>query len=137
MTNREKISYLQRYSTLMREFDHKWEKLEQLRAVQGKITAAYGPKVGVGGSIFNNREADLLIKIADLKDDAMRTLNLALDGLENLRAILNSMETDWPVVVLQLRYMNGMTWADIADELGYSDGYVYKLHTKALAAVTI
>lgn len=34
--------------------------------------------------------------------------------------------------ILELRYINGLTWEEIADEMGYSVRHVHRLHEKAL-----
>ena len=34
--------------------------------------------------------------------------------------------------ILESRYINGLTWVEIADEMGYSVRHVHRLHEKAL-----
>lgn len=138
MTDNEKVFFLSRYRVFQNLFDRQWAAVEDLQAQQGRITADYSPRVGThGGSIYHDREVDLISKIVAKKDEAMKTLNLALDALEELRAVIKQLPVDLPMEVLELRYMTDKTWADIAAELELSDAYVYKLHHKALDQVVI
>lgn len=40
-------------------------------------------------------------------------------------------------LVLTYRYINFFDWNNVADKLGYTESYVYKLHRKALSLVKI
>jgi DNA-directed RNA polymerase specialized sigma subunit len=62
-----------------------------------------------------NKEIDRLV---DLKTEMHDKISLLTDKEEQL--------------ILRLRYLQYMEWADIADELHWSMSYIYKLHTKAL-----
>lgn len=138
MTDKEKIAYLKRYSTLMREFDHKWSLLEELQARQGKITANYGPKVGGGGSVYYNRDEALIIKIVDLRDEALLTLSQALDEREELCRVLDQLDpNEWPRLVCEARYLYGWKWDRVADSLEFCPGYIQKLHRQALAQLEV
>lgn len=138
MTDKEKIAYLKRYSTLMREFDHKWSLLEELRERQGKVTANYGPKVGAGGSIYSNRDEDLIIKIIDLRDDALETLDQALDVHDETRQVIDQLDTDkLPYEVCEMRYLYCWNWNRIADALELCPAYIHRLHKKALAQLEV
>lgn len=139
MTDKEKIGYLKRYSALMREFDHKWSLLEQLQSRQGKITASYEPRLGTGGgSIYHNFDEDLIIKIVDLRDDALATMDQALDVREELCPVINQLDTDeLPYEVCALRYLYGWNWDRIADALELCPAYIHRLHKKALAQLEV
>ena len=137
VTNMEKITYLKRYSILMRDFERQWSRLEELQSKQGQVTANYGPKVG-GGSVYRNRDEDLIIKIVDLRDEALLTLSQALDEREELCRILDQLDpNEWPRLICDMRYLYGWTWDKIAADLEFCHRHIHNLHGKALAQLEV
>lgn len=63
----------------------------------------------------------VLQQIADLKQDQKNTM-----------ALINSLDNELQRKVLIERYYNGYNWDKVADNLGYSRVYLYKVHKKAL-----
>lgn len=47
-------------------------------------------------------------------------------------ALINSLDNELQRKVLIERYYNGYNWDKVADNLGYSRVYLYKVHKKAL-----
>lgn len=139
MIDQEKIAYLKRYSTLMREFDHKWSLLEELQSRQGKITASYEPRVGKGGgSIFNHYDENLICRIVDLRDDALQTLAQALDVHDEILPVINQLDPDeLPREIFDMRYLYGWSWNKIADRTEYCPCYIQRLHKKALSQLEV
>lgn len=64
---------------------------------------------------------EVLQQIAELKQDQKNTM-----------ALINSLDNELQRKVLIERYYNGYNWDKVADNLGYSRVYLYKVHKKAL-----
>ena len=56
-----------------------------------------------------------------------------MERLEKGREIINSIEDPVTRHIMELRYMNHMEWADIAEKLNYSERAVYYRNQKAIA----
>lgn len=64
---------------------------------------------------------EVLQQIAELKQDQKNTM-----------ALINSLDNELQRKVLIERYYNGYNWDKVADNLGYSRVYLYKVHKKPL-----
>lgn len=96
-------------------------------------SATIAPKeINVQTSGGEDRFADTMVKIIDLKkeleDQLFQYINLKLKAIE----MIDSMETDEFANILMRRYINYESWNKIAKDLGYTrQGIDYK-HGKAL-----
>lgn len=136
MTNREKVLYLKRYSSVMKKVDRKLAAIDRLRSIQGKVTRSYEPRVS-GGSIFRNHEEDIIVQIVDLRDEVMEDMGLAVDLCKETFGIIKTVDDHRLQFLLELRYISGVTWVQVADALELCQHTIYGLHNKALDRVVI
>lgn len=136
MTDREKVCYLKRYPNAMRQVDRKLDALDRLRSMQGKVTRPYAPKV-TGGSHFYNREEDLIIKIVDLRDEVLEDMGEAANLLRENLGIIKTMDDHRLQLLMELRYVSGQTWIQIASDFELCQKTIFDLHSKALRQVVI
>lgn len=136
MTDREKVCYLKRYPNAMRQVDRKLDALDRLRSMQGKVTRSYAPKV-TGGSRFYNREEDLIIKIVDLRDEVLEDMGEAANLLRESLGIIKTMDDHRLQLLMELRYVSGQTWIQIASDFELCQKTIFDLHSKALRQVVI
>jgi DNA-directed RNA polymerase specialized sigma24 family protein len=73
------------------------------------------------------------------KLDAEEQLSMDLDGiskaLAEIRAAINSLQSEAQKTVLTLRYIEGLEWHKVAVRIGYTEAGVYVLHGRALRNV--
>lgn len=73
------------------------------------------------------------------KLDAEEQLSLDLgeisDALAEIRAAINSLQSEAQKTVLTLRYIEGLEWHKVAVRIGYTEAGVYVLHGRALRNV--
>ena len=74
-----------------------------------------------------------VIRIQMLQIKLQEDIDDLLDRLEKGREIINSIEDPVTQYIMELRYMNHMEWADIAEEMNYTERAVYYRHQKAIA----
>ena len=72
--------------------------------------------------------AKLDAHIRDLSDELDNKAKIYADITKRLKRLNNSTEQD----VLMLKYIAGMSWQEIAEEMGYSLQHTYRLHGRAL-----
>lgn len=133
---REKVAYLQRYPIAMKAVHRKLDYLDRLRSMQGKITQSYDHKV-TGGSIYHDRETNLISEIVDLHRALNGDLDQAIYLYKETRQVISQLDDHRLQFLLELRYIYGKTWVQVADTLELCEKTVYRLHAEALAQVVI
>ena len=128
--NEQKIRYLSRYRRLNQRVDRLLEEQGRWREKAMRITPVLSPVPGGGGS-------GSPIEVIAIEGD----INAAIDALIDLRREIQGAIDKVPDENLQLlltyRYIDGLSFEKIAEKLHYGYQWVYKLHRKALDALTL
>lgn len=115
------------------KIETKRRQLERLMKTRLSIKGIDYSKDRVQTSGHNGQE-DLIIKIIDLE----REINRDIDELVDKKAIAREKISRVPGVqgtILEMRYLECMTWEEIAYRLSYSIRAVYKIHGQALQII--
>lgn len=121
---------LERCRTLRRETQEMRERLEELREDMVRCTAV--PMTGMpgGGRRENDRIGAALARAEELAGrlacriaETEAALQRAEDMLDGLPAVQRR--------IMQLRYIQGMDWIDVAEEEHYSERHCRRLHDEA------
>lgn len=105
-------------------------QIEDLRTIAESCTVD-PTKEKVQASSTGDRFGTVVAKIADLdntKEEYEAQLNNIYVKIIDRMGRLN--ETHY--IIIRDRYLKGMTWQEIADEIHYSEKHVYKMHNDAL-----
>lgn len=114
-------------------------KLEQLESLNGLATKCTSTLTGMpkNPSRSTSMMADAVAKIVDLQAEINRDIDLLVDlKCEMVRVIKNVEHSEYQTL-LELRYLCFKTWEQIAVDMNYSIDNVYRIHRKALCAVSI
>lgn len=114
-------------------------KLEQLESLNGLATKCTSTLTGMpkNPSHSTSMMADAVAKIVDLQAEINRDIDLLLDlKCEMVRVIKNVEHSEYQTL-LELRYLCFKTWEQIAVDMNYSIDNVYRIHRKALCAVSL
>ena len=130
------MEFLRRAQVLDMQIDAGFERIQQLRALAERRTAAYGrEKVRASGAA--DHRMDVVAKIVD----AERELDMQIDHMLALKAEIRDtiarVSDERMRVLLELRYLNGRTWEDVAEQMNYTTRNIYNLHSAALKAVAL
>lgn len=127
--------YLKQYRELNRKAQrYKAEyqtELEKIDAIGSTLAGEPGMPRGTG---ISRKTEDKAIRLAD---KAVRWINAELEAIEKRQEIfelihdIDGIEGD----ILYERYINLLTWEQIAERLYYSDSGLYYAHQRALALV--
>ena len=135
MTNQEKKEYLQRYRTAEREEARLCREIGRWRSRAEKMTAGYGPSPTGGG------DGRSLEHTMEHIDELTRRLIRQRDALVALRvqtgAAIDAVPDPRLRELLRLRYIEGMTFEQIAVTMGYCWRQVVRLHGAALNQVVL
>ena len=114
-------------------------KLEQLESLNGLATKCTSTLTGMpkNPSRSTSMMADAVAKIVDLQAEINRDIDLLVDlKCEMVRVIKNVEHAEYQTL-LELRYLCFKTWEQIAVDMNYSIDNVYRIHRKALCAVSL
>ena len=133
--NEQKIRYLSRYRRLNQRIDRLLEEQGRWREKAMRITPVLSPVPGGGGSGSPiERPMDKVLEI-DVE------INREIDELQivrqEIRAALNQLEDENLELLMEYRYIDGLTWERIAEKMDYSRQWVFSLHGKALQKIEL
>ena len=113
------------YREAMRELDRLGEQLEECRARAESMTASYSLTPGGGGD--GRSMENCVLKLAVLGDEYARRLDeLAVQRLEVGR-IIDAVPDALTRAALRLRFLNGLTWKQTAEEVELTETWTLKL----------
>ena len=124
--------YLSQAVWLDRMIDSKLEQLEMLKSLAMKVTSSFTKEKISGGNIEKSKMESTMVKVIDLEHE----INADIDRLVNLKKdiqdTINKMDDINQQLLLELRYLSGKGWEEIAASMGYDPRTVYRIHGKAL-----
>mgnify|MGYP002674400434 FL=1 len=131
MTTRQYLNQIEKYDNLIH---NKIIEEEQLNILSMSVKSApIGEKVQTSSK--QDPMGDMVAKIIDLREEISK---MATDFLEQKQEIIRTIEkVEDPILydVLFKRYVEYKTLLNIADELGYSEVTIKRLHLKAIKAI--
>lgn len=126
--------FLRRARSVDRRVDEAQERVQRLRArlESGRMSSVTGMPRG-GGSDWTET-ADRLIELEQVVNQRTRELvRWKLAAIDAIRAVEEPREAE----VLELYYIDGFTWEQVAQRMGLDLRWVYRLHGRALTAVRV
>lgn len=135
MTSREKKEFLQQYRTAETEEQRLELEIERWQARAAKMTAGYESTPSGGG------DGRSLERAVGHIDALIRQLTGQRDRLARLRqeigVAIDSVPEPKLRELLQMRYIDGMTFEKIAVEMNYSYVHICRMHGQALALIML
>ena len=135
MTSQEKKEFLSRYLEILAEEKDIREEIAYWESKAQKVTASWSavPSGGKG----SDKVQTGAIKVAELRESLMDKINqLAAVRIEIERAI-GTVQDDTQRRLLRLRYIKGIGFNKIAEEMNYGERQIQRIHGKALLACKI
>ena len=120
---------LRGYIYCQRRINSNLDHIQQLRSRMQKVTVTYHDAPG-GGT--GKDAADLIGKILQLENMVKEDTERLRYELTEVQFWIDSLEDYQERSVLQLRYVNGYDWEEIADRLYYTRFGVLRIHRVAL-----
>lgn len=137
--NRQQVAtknYLMRAYRVDQRIENKMEQIAALHDLATKATVTYSdmpkPKNRYGSKI-----EDAVVKIMDLENEINKDVIELVEIKRQIMDSIKAVEDPGLQLLLELRYLNYVGWEQIAVKMNFSIDNVFKLHKKALDAVTI
>jgi len=116
---------------LNREIEEQQRRLAELEVVATSCTASITGMPKTNG--ISDKLANYVVEIADLKAILDLNLKKCFYELNRLNRYINSVDDSEMRMILSLRYINGLTWLQIAFSIGETDeSYPRRKHNKFL-----
>ena len=133
--NELKIRYLSRYRRMSKRIDRLLEEQSRWREMALKITPVLSqtPGGGESGSPIE-RPMD---KVLEIDEEINREIDELQTVRQEIRAALNQLEDENLKLLMEYRYIDGMTWEQVAVEMHYSYMQICRLHGKALKTIML
>lgn len=107
---------------------------EKLRTMAEKTTVDVSRERVSGGSTPNPRE-DIIVKLADLSHEVNADIDRFIDLQKEIMDTIGQLEDARLRLILEMRYVSGDDWDDIASRIGYNKRYIMRLHEDALKEI--
>ena len=134
MTNAEKKAILLEYQAIERRINR---LLDEKRGWMEKATAVTPvlsdmPKGGGADKIQN-----AVCRIADIEADINREIDRQIDLRERIETAICAIPDGRLRDLMRYRYIDGLTWEQIAVEMHYSYVHICRMHGQALAVIML
>lgn len=133
--NEAKIKYLSRYIPASRSIDRLLEEQYRWKCLAIKVTQNFSPAPG------GNESGSPIERPMDKVDELERKITQAIDELADIRmeieAVLGQLEDDTLRELMEYRYIDGLTWEQVAEKMHYSWRHTCRLHGEALAKINM
>ena len=134
MTNAEKKAILLEYQAIERRInrllDEKRGWMEKATAVNPVLSDM--PKGGGADKIQN-----AVCRIADIEADINREIDRQIDLRERIETAICAIPDGRLRDLMRYRYIDGLTWEQIAVEMHYSYVHICRMHGQALAVIML
>lgn len=116
--------------------DSKMLEACRIRSLAEKVTSAFKPDVVKGGE-GENRVLDAAVKLVELEEEVIGDIHQLVRSKCEIRAKIACLARPEERTVLELRYLVGKRWEDIASEMNYSWRQTHNIHKRALANIAL
>ena len=110
----------------------KLEQLETLKSLSMKVTSSFAEEKISGGNVEKSKMESTVVKVIDLESEINADFVRLIELKKEIQDTINRMEDINYQLLLEMRYLNGKNWEEIAQELKYNNRTVFKVHGKAL-----
>lgn len=129
-------NYLMRAYRVDQRIENKLEQIALLNDLATKAAVTYSDMLGSPNRNIRKME-DVIVKIIDIKTEIHADMLELVDLKKETMDCIKRVEDPELQLILELRYLNYISWERIAGELGYGIDNVFKLHRKALDFVEV
>lgn len=127
--------YLSQVYWLNRIINNKLEQKEELEAMAERTTVDFTKEKVSGGVGTTSPMEDATVKLIDLSHEINDDIDELIDLKKEIQETINKVGDYRHKAILEMRYINNKSWADIIKTLGYDRSTVFRSHKKALDKV--
>lgn len=126
--------FLRRYKGLVRRQESIIRSINAAYERATSCTTRLRPVYTTGG-FTSDRMAEDIARIADEKEQLLAQKAQIDAALAEILDAINSLDDEMQKAVLTMRYVEGLDWLSVADNIGYETTMIYEYHGRALLGV--
>ena len=131
------MNILSKYIMLDELIASNTEEIKRLKELAASMPIADPSREFIsGGPIVQSKFTDLIDKAVDLENELIGQIDEYLDCKKRLYRVINSLENPIHVLVMRYRYLDRLTYEEIAEKLNCSVRNVYNIKNAALAELS-
>lgn len=123
--------YLSQALRLDQRINSKLEQMAMLRSMTTKVTASLHSEP-VSPTKERSPMENALVKLIDLEHEINLDIDKLVDLKREMTRFIAGIENPSFKLLLELRYLTGNTWEDVAGVMGCKLRWIYRLHDDAL-----
>lgn len=133
--NEQKIRYLSRYRRMNARIDRLLEEKRRWWELALKITPSLSQAPGGGEN--GSRVERPMDKVMEIEAQITREIDELYTVHQEIKGTLSQLEDENLKLLMEYRYIDGLTWEQVAVEMNYSYMQICRLHGKALNAIML
>ena len=128
--------YLSQAYRIDQRINSKLEQVMSLRALLGKAT---GTLTGAPRAATPNPHSmeDTICKMVDMEHEINADIDTLVDLKTEIMTCIKRVENPEYQTLLELRYLCFKPWEEIADQLGYTQRHMLRMHDLALESICL
>ena len=127
-------AYLSQYRTLKLIVAAKERQLHELYGMYDAALSVDYTKAKVQEP-RGDKTASIAVRVADMDRKISDDIKKALDLMGEIMIVIDEVENPLFRSILSLRYINGLTFDEISDEIEYERSWLVRLHGRALKEI--
>ena len=127
--------YLSQYLRLDRTIHNNLEQLEAWKSLSMKVTAHVRQDRVSGGGTRTSPMADAVVRMVDLETEINTDIDRLVDLRQDILQAIRQLRCGNEQLVLEMRYITGKSWEEIAAALGYDRSWVFRVHGRSLKEI--
>ena len=128
--------YLSQAYKLNHRIDCKLRQTENLRDLATRATASIHAE-RVSGTKQRSPMENAIVKLIDLEHEINSDIDMLVDMKREIAVVISKLSSPSHKILLELRYLEGKTWDEIAKAMDYDLRWIYRLHGKALKEIEV
>lgn len=121
---------LMQYRRILKNIEKLEEKLLEINTQLQRITTCY-TLVSVSRTGGRDVMGELIVKKIEVEEEINRKLQESYRKLNEIEKAIEKLD-EREKLLMRLRYIQGKSWAEICDEMGYSWRQIHRIHKEAL-----
>ncbi|RXM70718.1 DUF1492 domain-containing protein [Clostridium tetani] len=127
--------YLSQAVWLDKRIDSKLEQLESLKSLAMKVNTDITQERVSGGPNTKSPMENVMVKVIDLEYEINRDIDNLVDLKKEIIETINKLSDLNYQLLLEMRYINGRCWDEVAISMGYDRRWILRLHGRALKEI--
>ena len=125
-------AYLSKAMWLDQVIENKLEQLQSLKSLSMKVTTNYSHTNVSSGATENSMMESTIVKVMELEYEIEEDIVCMVNVKTDIMKLIRKMNRLHDQLLLELRYLAGKSWEDVAETMGYDRRTVLRLHGQAL-----